>query len=75
MTLVGKELAYLFNLFFSEKKQKIEDIKKNVRDAILVRSFLVFCPVWLHFLFVHKNLWATLLRYLVLIAYMPIATL
>ena len=28
-----------FNLSFSERKQKIEDIKKNVRDAILVCIF------------------------------------
>lgn len=29
-------INYFYLLFFSERKQKIEDIKKNIRDAILV---------------------------------------
>lgn len=28
-------------IFYREKKQKIEDIKKNIRDAILVSLFLL----------------------------------
>lgn len=27
-------------MFYREKKQKIEDIKKNIRDAILVSTYL-----------------------------------
>lgn len=30
------EFKININLFYREKKQKIEDIKKNIRDAILV---------------------------------------
>lgn len=30
----------------TERKQKIEDIKKNIRDAILVRIYLTLSPIY-----------------------------
>lgn len=36
MIMLFFEFKININLFYREKKQKIEDIKKNIRDAILV---------------------------------------
>jgi hypothetical protein len=38
---IGDIIFILNNLSYREKRQKIEDIKKNIRDAILV-SFSKF---------------------------------